>query len=569
MNQSSSTELKSLPENQQRIIRGWCFYDWANSAFATSAAVAILPYYFVQLFEASFGISSQLAGFSITGSSLWALGVASSTALVAASSPILGIMADKTPIKKRLLWIYTVIGASFTVLSFFSSYIQEPWAWLIFCFFIANIGFAGGTVFYNAFLPHLAPRQFMDEISSKGFAYGYIGGGLLLAIHLIVILLFTDTEHADLVTRLCIASVGVWWFGWALWTFKIVPEPILKTISRISLTKNIILAIRELKETTREILKFRVIVSYLIAYFLFNDGIQTILSVAGAFAADTLGVSLIFNMITILVIQFIAAPGAIIFGKIAKAKTAKKALVSTLILWCIVITFGVGIAPLAPEKPQDYDYLIRYQPTNQIYSVIKAPNLSNSDANKPWTAIQERLIQDDSISTKNLQTLIHTIASSNESRFSLLVENGNLDGTQIVGIHHPSNLTEGLIDWWPLTLRNLIWQPLGISSNIQWLIMGVFVGLIMGGSQALARSIFASIIPLSMSGQFFGFFGLVSRVSAVFGPMLYLFVTGIFDTRVAVFAILIIILIGTFALRFVRVDDGTAIAQQEDKIRLT
>ena len=382
-------------------------------------------------------------------------------------------------------------------------------------------------------------------------------------------MLFTDTEYADLVTRLCIASVGVWWFGWALWTFRTVPEPILKTISNIRLTQNITMAIRELKETTLEILKFRVIVLYLIAYFLFNDGIQTVLSVAGAFAADTLGVSLIFNMITILVIQFIAAPGAIIFGKIAKYKTAKRALVSTLILWCIIITFGVGIAPLSPENPQDYDYLISYQPANQVYSVVKAPTLSNSETDKHWIALQEQLIQDDSISTENLRVLIHNISSSDESRFSLLVENGNLDGTTIVGIYHPSNLTDGLIDWWPRTLRNLIWQPLGISSDIQWLILGVFVGLIMGGSQALARSIFAYIIPLSMSGQFFGFFGMVSRVSAVFGPMLYLFVTGIFDTRVAVFAILIIILIGTFALRFVSIDDGIAIAQQEDKLRLT
>ena len=99
--------------------------------------------------------------------------------------------------------------------------------------------------------------------------------------------------------------------------------------------------------------------------------------------------------------------------------------------------------------------------------------------------------------------------------------------------------------------------------------MGVVVGLIMGGSQALARSIFAYIIPISMSGQFFGFFGLVSRVSAVFGPMLYLFVTGIFDTRVAVFAIFLIIFIGTFVLKFVNVNEGRELAQQEDLERLS
>ncbi len=569
MNQTDKSDLITLSKSQKKVIRGWCFYDWANSAFATSAAVAILPYYFVELFEASFGTSSQIGSFSVTGSSIWALGVALSTAVVAVSSPILGIIADKTPIKKRLLWIYTIIGSSFTVLSFFSSYIQDPWAWLMLCFFIANIGFAGGCVFYNAFLPHLAPRQYMDEISSRGFAYGYLGGGLLLAIHLVAILMYSDTEYTDLVTRLCIASVGVWWFGWSLWTFKTVPEPLLKKISAMNIAQHTAMAIRELKGTVQELFKFRIIVLYLIAYFLFNDGIQTVLSIAGAFAADTLGVSLLFNMITILLIQFIAAPGAIIFGKIAKAKTTKNALIASLILWCIVITFGVGIAPLEPQQPSDYDYVIRYEESIQTYKLDTLPDLSSSESDKSWVSLHAALIKENTISTKNLNLLINEIDSSNESSFSLLVEGGTLDGTSVIGPQHPSHLGDGLIDWWPSTLRNLIWGPLGISSDIQWLLMGVVVGLIMGGSQALARSIFAYIIPISMSGQFFGFFGLVSRVSAVFGPMLYLFVTGIFDTRVAVFAIFLIIFIGTFVLKFVNVNEGRELAQQEDLERLS
>ena len=381
--------------------------------------------------------------------------------------------------------------------------------------------------------------------------------------------MYSDTEYTDLVTRLCIASVGVWWFGWSLWTFKTVPEPLLKKISAMNIAQHTALAIRELKGTVQELFKFRIIVLYLTAYFLFNDGIQTVLSIAGAFAADTLGVSLLFNMITILLIQFIAAPGAIIFGKIAKAKTTKNALIASLILWCIVITFGVGIAPLEPRQPTDYDYVIRYEGSIQTYTLDKLPDLSGSESDKPWISLHTALINENTISTKNLNSLINEIDSSNESSFSLLVEGGTLDGTSVIGPQHPSHLGDGLIDWWPSTLRNLIWGPLGISSDIQWLLMGVVVGLIMGGSQALARSIFAYIIPISMSGQFFGFFGLVSRVSAVFGPMLYLFVTGIFDTRVAVFAIFLIIFIGTFVLKFVNVNEGKALAQQEDLERLS
>ena len=218
-------DLGSLPQEQRRAIRGWCMYDWANSAFATSINTAILPVYFVTLFKDAFGPETQLLGFTLTGSSIWGFGVATSTAVVALSSPALGVVADRTRIKKTLLWVYMVAGVLFTVLLFFSAYTGTPWAFLLGCYFIANIGFAGGNVFYNSLLPHLAPKDLLDNVSSRGFAYGYVGGGLLLAVHLALILAFKDTDHSDLVTRVAIASVGFWWFGWAIWTFRTVPEP--------------------------------------------------------------------------------------------------------------------------------------------------------------------------------------------------------------------------------------------------------------------------------------------------------------------------------------------------------
>ena len=272
-------------------------YDWANSGFATSAVVAILPVYFVFLFKDAFGEQANFFGITVTGSSMWSLGVVMSTTFVALTSPILGVIADRIPIKKTLLWIYTTVGSIFTILSFFSAYTGAAWAWIFGTFVIANIGFAGGLVFYNSFLPHLVPKHLLDNVSSRGYAYGYIGGGLLLAFHLGLIIMVGDSVYSDLVTRLALASVGLWWFGWALWTFRTVPEPAITNPSTdLNVIKAVSVAFSQLKSTVKEIRRFKVVAIYLGAFLLFNDGIQTVLTIAGAFAADTLGVSLTFNM---------------------------------------------------------------------------------------------------------------------------------------------------------------------------------------------------------------------------------------------------------------------------------
>ena len=294
-------------------------YDWANSAFATSGVVAIIPIYFVFLFKEALGEDASFLGITFTGSSMWSMGVAVSTAVVALSSPVLGIIADRAALKKTLLTVYAAAGSLFIGLAFFSAYTSHPWAWLMGMFMLANVGFAGSLVFYNSFLPHIAPRNLLDDVSSRGFGYGYVGGGLLLLIHLALILLTRDTDAADLVTRASIASIGVWWFGWALWTLKMLPEPpVHDPVGRLTPWKALSLAVVELGRTLREIRRFRVVLVYLGAYLLFNDGVQTVISISGAFAADSIGIPLIFNMVTILIVQFVAAGGAMAFAWLAR-----------------------------------------------------------------------------------------------------------------------------------------------------------------------------------------------------------------------------------------------------------
>ena len=170
-----------------------------------------------------------------------------------------------------------------------------------------------------------------------------MGGGLLLAIHLAAILAFSDSDHVDLVTRLAVASVGLWWLGWAQWTFRTVPEPrVAKPVDRLDPMTAASVAFSQVRQTLRELRRFRMLGLYLTAYLLFNDGIQTVLTIAGAFGPDTLGISLVSNMGTVLIVQFVAAGGAVMFGRAAGALGTKAALTIALAGWCFVIAIAVG-----------------------------------------------------------------------------------------------------------------------------------------------------------------------------------------------------------------------------------
>ena len=558
--------VKDLPKSQRRIIRAWCMYDWANSAFATSGVAAIFPVYFVFMFKDALGEDAVFLGITFTGSSMWTLGVALSTSIVALSSPVLGVIADRIAIKKTLLWIYTIAGSVFTILAFFSAYTAQPWVWMFGMFTLANVGFAGGLVFYNAILPHLAPRELLDDVSSRGFALGYAGGGLLLLIHLVLILATQDTDAADLVTRISIASIGVWWFGWAIWTLKVVPEPpILNPVHGMKVGSAISLGFRELGKTFRDLTRFRVVLVYLGAYLLFNDGLQTVLAIAGAFAADTIGIPLAFNMMTILIVQFVAAGGAMAFGWLAGRTTTKAALTVSLLGWILVVMFGVAVAPLPPSEHGDFDFQLDYDRGSGAYVMSVAPDLPDSGFELEGRGGESWVLSEGIILTRRaVLYLPDAIRDSEDVKYSLSISGGDYDGESAVGPAHPSVLGGGPIDWWPDLVRKLIWKPLGLDAGYQWLMLGACLGLVIGGSQALARSLFAHITPSTRSGEFFSFFGFMSRASSVFGPLLYIAATSVFDTRVAVTSILLIIVAGTIVLRWVNVAEGERVAASED-----
>ena len=554
--------IGDLPLLERRRIRAWCMYDWANSAFATTVA-AITPVYFVFLFKESVGETGTVLGI-FTGSSMWSLGVALSTAVVAFSSPVLGVISDRVPIRRALLATYTTLGSVCTALAFFAPWTPLPWLWMFATYALANIGFVGGLIVYNSFLPHLGPRHLLDEISSRGYAYGYLGGGLLLVVHLGLVLATLDGDYADLVTRLAFVSVGAWWFGWAIWTLRVVPEPpVAFPAERLTAASAAAIGFRELKQTLGELARFRVVLVFLAAYVLFNDGLQTVLAIAGAYAADTLGIPLAFNMGTIAIIQFVAVPGALVFSRLADRISTKNALTVALGAWVGIVLLGVSLAPLPPSSDGDYDIRLSYREASGDYVVEAAPDGDDPVELRAGGATWE-VAEGDAVRPSAAASLVKAVRGAQEIEYSLSVRGGPYDGESAVGAAHPSVLGDGPVDWWPSLVRERVWQPLGLGVGPQWLLLGTMVGWVIGGSQALARSLFAQITPQSRSGEFFSFFGFIGRASSVFGPTVYIAATALFDTRVAVTAILVIILAGTLVLRWVDVREGARVAAAED-----
>ena len=568
---NNKDSLESLDPEKRKAITGWCMYDWANSAFFTSAGTAIFPIYFVVAFQATFGSRTEFLGITFTGSSLWALGVSMSALFVALSSPILGAIADTKPLKKTFLKYYMIIGSLFTIVSFFSVYVANSWAWLIGCYFIANVGAAGANVFYNSLLPSLAPSKYASEISTKGYAYGYIGGGLLLLVHLIFIQgasIYLDDSAVDLVTRLCIVSVGIWWFGWSIWTLKTVPEPeIENNLQNESFSKIILSAFSRLRQTFSEIRKFKYLFTFLIAFYIFNDGVQTVLSVAGAYGADVLGVQLIFNMITILIIQFVAAPGSILFGWLADKYGTKEALVIALTGWIVIIVFVLGFAPLKLTNDKDYDYQFAFDSNSNNYELISSIEFSSTEENIDVINWEEKFhkLQGQKVSEEELKKFINIVQNEPSSSYSVVVTGGQLDSSRIISKNHASSLSDGWIDAWPTFLRDVLWQPLNIQIGFQWMTLGLLSGLVLGGSQALARACFSMMTPVKKSAEFFGFYAFTMKASSVIGPLIYVIAVNTSNQKLGVLIIWALIVIGTIYLSTIDVRKGALVADEENK----
>lgn len=323
----------------QREIFGWGMYDWANSAFSTIVVTALLGPYLTGLADKQGGIV-ELLGFQLRGATFYSYCVGTSVGLQVLFLPILGAIADYSHLKKRLMMTFAYLGATATLLLFWVQGNSIVWGGLF--FIIANLSFGAALVLYNAFLNDIAKPDERDAVSSKGFAFGYLGGGLALLLAAILLIL-TPTELQGIMTRVSLAGAGVWWLVFTL----LFPQRYLvqrTPLHTLPPGENYLShGVKQFINTLKELIgKYPATLRYLLAYLIYNDGIQTVNTMATTFASSELGLSTETLLGVLLMIQFVAAGGAIVFNMIAGKLGAKKAIMISLVIWSGLVVYAYG-----------------------------------------------------------------------------------------------------------------------------------------------------------------------------------------------------------------------------------
>ena len=422
----------------RRDLRAWAMYDWANSAVQTTIIAAIFPIYFQKV--AAAGMPGPVA----TSRFAWATTI--SILIVAVIAPLLGAVADYAAVKKRLLAVFLAIGACATAAMFFIT--RGEWLLALILFVITNVGVAGSIVFYESILPHLVEGDELDRVSTAGYALGYLGGGVLLAINVLMMskpawFLLPNREVA---VRASLASVAVWWVVFSIPLFRQVPEPPRRLERGERAQGNAVLAaFRRLAETLRELRRFRQAFMLLLAFLLYNDGIQTIIRMATIYGTE-IGIDENAMIGALLITQFIGVPFGFLFGYFAEKIGAKRAVFIGLVVYTVITVLG---------------YFMR--------------------------------------------TATH------------------------------------------------------------FYLLAIMVGMVQGGTQALSRSLFASMIPKYKSSEFFAFFGVFERYAGILGPAVFAWVVAHSGTsRNAILSVLAFFVIGGALLTLVDVDEGRRAAREAE-----
>ncbi|NNF35564.1 MAG: MFS transporter [Saprospiraceae bacterium] len=321
--------MTSFEKNDKKIINAWALFDWANSAYALVISTAIFPVYFIKFTPDVI----ELGGISFSNSSLYSFAVAFSYIIIAFLSPILSGMADYGGRKKFFLQIFTLIGSISCLLLYFFK--GEPQLWLgTSAFILATIGFAGGIVFYNAYLPLIVTEDRYDQVSAKGFAMGYLGSVILLIVILVMIQRpgWFGISDPQLPARLGFLMVGLWWLGFAQITFKYLPKD-----DKTKSTENLVTkGFEEIKMVFGKLKHQPWLKRFLLAFFFYSAGVQTVIYLATVFAEKELSFESSELILLVLILQLVGIGGAYFFAFVSKITSNKISITIMLIIWIVI-----------------------------------------------------------------------------------------------------------------------------------------------------------------------------------------------------------------------------------------
>ena len=347
------------PVNDRREIFGWMLYDWANSAFYTTVVGALLGPYLISLAQADVGKTGVVLDLgplgAVTAQSFYQLFVAVAVGSQVLLLPIVGAIADYSNLKKRLMAVFCYTGVAATCLLFFVTGKFYLLGGLLFV--VANLCFGGAIVLYNSFLPEIATEERRDAVSSRGFALGYLGGGLLLALNFLMVAVapsllapygYTEGAAQGLAVRLSLLSAGVWWGVFAFFSFRRLRAREMK--KRLPPGKSFLTAgFAQIAETFRELRRLPHTLKFLVAYLLYNDGIQTVIGSASVFIAAELFEGGLDNpdaptfvLSIFLFVQFMGIGGALLFERIARLLGTKSAILVSLVIWAGIVIYAFG-----------------------------------------------------------------------------------------------------------------------------------------------------------------------------------------------------------------------------------
>ena len=440
----AAIDLTAGPVSSRRERTGWYFYDWANSAFSTTVVTVFLGPFLTTVTEQAAGCALGAddchgrvhpLGITVAAGSYFPYLVSLSVLLTVFVLPVMGAIADRTPRKKPLLAAAAFVGAGATIAMAFVTGERYLLGGLL--FLIANIAFGASIVVYNSFLPQIAPPDDRDRVSSRGWALGYLGGGLLLLLNLVAVQLLSqegnDQRTLDL-ARWSIVSAGVWWAA-----FTLVPLRWLREHPGAESTTargNVLVdGFRQLGHTIKGLRAYPLTLFFLLAYLLYNDGIQTVIALASQYGTKELKLSQSTLIITILLVQFLAFGGALLLGALAARMGARKTILLSLVLW-----LGVVLAAY--------------------------------------------------------------------------------------------------------------WLPAG--QPLPFMLLGVAIGLVLGGSQALSRSLFSQLIPTGREGEYYGFYEISDKGTSWLGPLAFGLVFQLTNSyRIGIVSLIVFFVVGGILLALV------------------
>jgi len=319
-----------MEKDRTKIIRSWKLYDWANSAFATTIMAAVLPEFY-----------SSVAGSNLerqTATSYWGYSNTIAMVIIAMAAPVLGAIGDHSGAKKRFLGGFAFVGIVAT--AFLIAIGHGMWLYASLLYILGRVGFGCANIFYDSLLPHVASPGEIDRVSAGGYAYGYLGGGILLAINLLMILkpAFFCIPGAEWASRISFLTVAIWWALFSIPIFRNVPEP-RAAISRGERYNPLLAGYQRLRKTFGDMMRFKELIKFLVAFWLYNDGIGTIIIMAVIFGAE-IGIGRSHLIGAILMVQFIGIPFTLLFGRLPERAGTKNSILFALGIYTIIPTLG-------------------------------------------------------------------------------------------------------------------------------------------------------------------------------------------------------------------------------------